>query len=560
MRETAVDPPRPAVRSAHARAGQERFLGKVALAANVILAAGAGASALVLGHFLYRYGWTAERRFDSWPIMFVHYLAPAALAIVLAAALRLERERRIDLALACVVVVCSLYAGELVLHFVGPTLRSAGLPVMEELRRSDHRRQLAASLEKQFGVPIDPRTGLEVVADLRVKGVEAVRTVLPSLQLHVHEPAAGVAGSAKTPPIFALGGISDALTLLCNESSQTITYRSDEHGFRNPPGLWPSAHVDIVAVGDSFTQGYCAGPGSYFVDLIREDYHATLNLGMSGNGPLLELATLREYVPALRPRLVLWFYFEGNDLLDLRAEQHSALLMRYLEDGFRQELSHRQGEVDRAFVEFMKKEEIWEAGLREAKIRNRRGVVGQVIDFVALPRLRTRLGLLTGRSKKESDLATALEDLRLFRQVLSSARSTVASWGGTLDFVYLPVAARFLPQYAFDRRLAERHHEKVLRVAADLGIPIIDVLPAFEAQPDPISLFPFRGPGHYAEGGHRLVAEKVLKAITRSGILRNRGVIADAGDTRWRATAWSAMAAPEPAPVAIDRRKRPVRG
>jgi hypothetical protein len=109
----------------------------------------------------------------------------------------------------------------------------------------------------------------------------------------------------------------------------------------------------------------------------------------------------------------------------------------------------------------------------------------------------------------------------------------VASWGGTLDFVYLPDAARFLPQYAFDRRLAERHHEKVLRVAADLGIPIIDVLPAFEAQPDPISLFPFRGPGHYAEGGHRLVAEKVLKTITRSGILRNRGVIADAGDTRW---------------------------
>ena len=522
----------------------------------MILAAGAGASALVLGHFLYRYGWTAERRFDSWPSMLVHYVAPAALAIVLAAALRLERERKINLALASVAVVCSLYAGELVLHFVGPTLRSAGLPVMEELRRSDHRRQLAASLEKQFGVPIDPRTGLEVVADLRANGVEAVRTVLPSLQLYVNEPASGIAGSAKTPPIFALGGISDTLTLLCNESGQTVTYRSDERGFRNPAGLWPSAHVDIVTVGDSFTQGYCAGPGGYFVDLIREDYHATLNLGMSGNGPLLELATLKEYAASLRPRLVLWFYFEGNDLLDLRAEQHNALLMRYLEDGFRQELSHRQGEVDRAFVEFMKKEEVWEAGLREAKIRNRRGVVGQVIDFAVLPRLRTRLGLLTGRSKNESDLATALEDLRLFRQVLSSARSTVASWGGTLDFVYLPDAARFLPQYAFDRQLAERHHEKILRVAADLGIPIIDVLPAFEAQPDPISLFPFRGPGHYAEGGHRLVAEEVLKAITRSGIFRNRGVIADAGDTRLRATAWSAMAEP----VAIDRRRRPVRG
>ena len=38
-----------------------------------------------------------------------------------------------------------------------------------------------------------------------------------------------------------------------------------------------------------------------------------INLGKGGNGPILEYAALKEYGEPLRPRIVLWFYFE-NDL------------------------------------------------------------------------------------------------------------------------------------------------------------------------------------------------------------------------------------------------------
>ena len=38
----------------------------------------------------------------------------------------------------------------------------------------------------------------------------------------------------------------------------------------------------------------------------------------------------QEYVPALKPPIVLWSYFEGNDLEDLGKEKHSPLLMSYL--------------------------------------------------------------------------------------------------------------------------------------------------------------------------------------------------------------------------------------
>ena len=382
-----------------------------------------------------------------------------------------------------------------------------------------------------IGVHIDLRDSREVAADLRAKGIDAVQILFPALHARFERQTDRGAWNATRSSIFPLGGgVSNTLTVLCNEVGQFVSYKSDERGFRNTKGLWQSGHIDIVAIGDSFTLGECVPAAKYFVDLISLQYPHTLNLGMSGDGPLLELATLKEYVPPLRPKLVLWFYFEGNDLLDLRAERRSPLLMRYLEDRFSQELSHRQREVDQVFPALHRKLEALEAHereLRESRLRNKSGVTGRVINFLKLRRTRASLAFLLGRSDRERQLAAQLNDLRLFRQCLLHAKTIVDSWGGTLEFVYLPEAARFMPEYAFDKRLGDSQHDKILKVMTELGIPVIDVLPAFEAQRDPRSLFPFGRPGHYAETGHGLVADDVLKAIGRSGIFRRQASLAD---------------------------------
>src|SRR4029078_2350657 len=83
------------------------------------------------------------------------------------------------------------------------------------------------------------------------------------------------------------GGISGTLTLLCNQG-QVLSYACDEHGFRNPPGIWNSARVDIAAVGQSPLQGYCVPDGKGFVDLLRTHDLVALNLGMSGQSSLLQ--------------------------------------------------------------------------------------------------------------------------------------------------------------------------------------------------------------------------------------------------------------------------------
>ena len=68
--------------------------------------------------------------------------------------------------------------------------------------------------------------------------------------------------------------------------------------------------------------------GSTFVDLLRADYPATLNLGASGQGPVLQTAAIKEYLGASAPKTVLWIYCEGIDLADLAGQATQSLPMR----------------------------------------------------------------------------------------------------------------------------------------------------------------------------------------------------------------------------------------
>ena len=54
--------------------------------------------------------------------------------------------------------------------------------------------------------------------------------------------------------------------------------------------------------------------------LFKKNENGVLNLGQTGNGPLRQYATLREYLPLKKVKRVIWFYSEGNDLKELNEE------------------------------------------------------------------------------------------------------------------------------------------------------------------------------------------------------------------------------------------------
>ena len=331
---------------------------------------------------------------------------------------------------------------------------------------------------------------------LREQGVDAYPTIHPASFVGVGSNGLPV-GEEK---IYPFGGVSEKRTVHCNESGEWVIFDSDAHGFNNPPSeasLWEKndgkLEVDIVLVGDSFAHGYCVKPGEEIAGQLRRGDRKVLNLGYSSNGPLIELATLKEYGEPFKPRIVLWVYFERNDLKDLLTEKNSSLLLSYLDKDFSQGLLKRQAEIDRLLMKHSKAEE------EKAKAKEER-LGSDWAPLVRLYNVRTFLNFYIDDTRDKSPA------LPLFREILAEAKERSDSWGGKLYFVYLPASARYDGSLDQDNL---HNRQDVLSLVEELSIPIIDFHEVMSTHPDPLSIFPFRIGGHYTAEGYRLLAEQI---------------------------------------------------
>jgi len=485
-----------------------KVLSKVA---NFPITTGAILCSLALLYFFRQYAWT-ETLVTTSVANALYYIIPTALATFLFSALRFGSRTKINIALLGFSLVCTLCLLELLLLMFGASPRPVE-PVMARLYRSSDKERQVAQLTSEFGVNIDLRSASQVIAEFHDRGVDAVPIVTPGNHLFRGE-ADGSGRSVVAidgQEVLPLAGIANKTTILCNEGGQWIDYRSDEHGFNNPPESWQYKQIEIAAIGDSFTHGYCVPPDKGFVSLIRQQHPATLNLGVSGDGPLLELAKINEYLNDRRPPIVLWFYYEGNDLTDLQRERKSPLLMQYLKAGFTQRELADQNAVDQAILNELPHLNAVQRANLERQQSTRARSVDAFLKWAKLSILRQRLGLIgpdySDAFAPKSDLDGT--NMYVFGEILAEAKTRVAAWGGRLYFVYLPDWAR----YSHHDLWGLTKRDEVLKTIGDLEIPVIDLNPAFAAHKDPLSLFPFRGPGHYNVSGNQLVAEQVLKSL-----------------------------------------------
>jgi hypothetical protein len=475
--------------------------------ANVFLAAAGLGCAAALLYVFYHYHWLHDRHFGGPAGVWLYYGLPAQLTVLFFGSLCLRTSEKIKFTFVSIVLATCLLVGELLLGGIRYVSETWPSEITEGTGRS------RANLAERLGVSFDRRTRLQVIADLRKQNVDAVPASDPAI-FESKNPDGTLTWNVSWAghQLYPLGGIANKTTVFCNESGTYTIYDSDEYGFHNPRGIWSRHSIDIAAVGDSFTHGGCAPSDRNFVALIRKSHPATLNLGVWANGPLSELATLIEYLVPLRPKVVLWFYFEGNDVTDLAAEKSNPVLMQYLERDFSQHLLSRQSEIDKRIREIVNKLEA------EATAKEKRGqeravmkLVESLVDIGTLSRLRQKLGLIYGRNlQTQTGSASELDPelLALLRRILLQGKNIVNRWQGSLYFVYLPEWER----YAHPER-AVKNREVVLQMVKNLAIPIVDVHATFRAHNDPLSLFPFRGFGHYNEAGHALVAQAVLRFI-----------------------------------------------
>jgi len=356
-----------------------------------------------------------------------------------------------------------------------------------------------ADARQAAGTQADTRSKLEVVQDAQRAGRPAYPFAPPLERL-------GGAGDERSPIVIdgvetvVLSQISHSEIVVCNETGVWEVWPTDEHGFTNPPGLWEVTPVDVVAIGDSFTQGFCVPQGTDVVSVVRSSFPRTVNLGMGHTGPLTQLATLREYGEQLRPRTVLWFYFEGNDLKDLAHENSVPLLERYLDADFTQDLIDEQAAIDAALREHIAsaQEQAEQAGLATNPW------VWRAHNLLSLRYIRGMLGV---------QFDPGYDDLLpLYEQVLRRGKALVESWGGHLVFVYLPDWPRYLSVTSANP-VMDRYHERVLDVMHEVGAPVVDVAEVFAAAPDPTAMWPRRGEVHYSELGNQVAGQAIVDAL-----------------------------------------------
>ena len=451
-------------------------------------------------------------------VVFFYYGAPAALGCIILASLLLRPRLRVYAA----ITICSI--------LVSAFLAEGYMQIVEFAWSGDQRRleRVAWAARKQ-GKEFDSRTRLEILGDLRRDGVAAQPPSYPSALLR-HDEALDVWRSdlrLDGQEVLPFAMMSNATVIACNDNGPFPLYKTDDHGFNNPPGLWEGEKAQVVTIGDSYTAGYCVPTEKTIAANLRRFYPGTVNLGISTIGPLGGLAIMREYAPALRPRLILWFFYEGNDPTDLtRIESRTPLLLKYLDPGYSQDLMRRKDDLDRALGKWLVNQEREHLRILAAERNDR--IRHHAFELFTLRRVRALVFgyFVTGANSSNTTAKIVPYDWTfddaLFKTIMGLARKDAKKIGSQIVLVFLPHKFSYCSAYFGELNdRCKRGHEgylkvaflgPVARVARELDIPLIDFGEFLERDPDPGRIFSFPG-SHYNETGYRVLAEYVQRVL-----------------------------------------------
>jgi hypothetical protein len=113
-----------------------------------------------------------------------------------------------------------------------------------------------------------------------------------------------------------IGGDISFYYEIAEKSRYNFDASYDRTGSRNATDL---EQADIAVIGDSFIEAVTVPSDRMLTaQLARLENRTVANLGQLWYGPQQELAVLRRFALPLRPKLVVWAFFAGNDITDFR--------------------------------------------------------------------------------------------------------------------------------------------------------------------------------------------------------------------------------------------------
>ena len=332
-------------------------------------------------------------------------------------------------------------------------------------------------------------------------------------------------------PDLLFSHIGNSKVMLSEEDDGLITIKTDENGFRNPPGLYSQTDkFDVFLIGDSYTEGWSVPDGFTIADNIRQTNSYTVyNGGLGGAGLVHNLAVFIEYGIPKEPANVVVVMPEiialGRALNELKFER----LNDYYTNHMASDLLAKRPYKDQVLTEVVN------VRLPEARLQivspNRSffdrvseeiNTTSRIVQLIhTQTALAERLKLVGRKTYKvegnryQGEGVPACEDDEqrnvVMRNVISWLDQRVDEYGGKLFVAYVPGV-----RYSGYVDWPECEHELVIETTRELNVPLIDVINVMSKADNPIEFFavtPNNTSGHPNREGYRLIAEQIIERL-----------------------------------------------
>lgn len=342
----------------------------------------------------------------------------------------------------------------------------------------------------------DSREKIEVIYDFRNKKIESTLSIPPSTFLKENDN------------IFPLAGISNSLTILCNETGKWVAYKSDRYGFNNPDISWDNSEITNLLIGDSFVHGHCVDYNKTFAGNMEKENIKVLSMAYAGTGPLIHLGYFKEYASNKKIKNIILFYYEENDLIDLYNENKSIILSGYKLHNYSQNLTNKQDLIDSKLNNLIEK--------RYSKFNN---FNHKFFKLIKLFHVRKFISLyLHKKEDLDNNLLNKFNHLDHYKIldeysiILNHFKNFAKLNNSSLTVVYLPSFTRYSKNEFNTNKLFLKN--EVINIYKNNLINFIDVdLELFANYINPKIFFQNQTDNHYTEEAYKLISELIVKKI-----------------------------------------------
>jgi len=290
-------------------------------------------------------------------------------------------------------------------------------------------------------------------------------------------------------------------------SPRPLEFTFNARGFRGRNELH---RADVALVGDSFVEGWYVSDGETCADrLAARIGRPVANLGQSGYGVEQELRVLRRDALPLLPRMLVWFFYEGNDLYD--DEQFDDML---------EYLAHAQGTPE----QIARRLGYGRSGFREASFTlNVFAALRRVLDPL-IPNGMPYHGVFRDAERGEVELyfqADGVGEVGVFEQerlakavsALREGKRLLDQRGIALLVAYVPAKfrvyrewCRFKPDSPCREWRPSDLPQRVAHACSDAGIEFLDLTGPFQVQAAAGHLLYVPQDTHWDRAAHEQVA------------------------------------------------------